>query len=71
MPSGWRGTSAGEAPIQHLEFRDKVLIGPTPVRKFLAAGATNLEAEELDHAIMNAVIVRFENPLAILVAEPE
>lgn len=44
---------------------------PSPVGEFLTAGAADLICEELDDAVVNPVVVRFDGPLLALIAKAE
>ena len=52
-----------------MKVGDRVLLCPPPVRESLAAGATNLISKEFVDAFVDSVIVRFDNTLAVFVAE--
>src|SRR5260370_33418214 len=63
------GTPTGKRPVQQLDIRDQVLLRPAPVGQFLATGSPHLVAKELDDAVVNPVVVWFNDALAVFVAE--
>src|SRR5258708_3070628 len=62
-------TSTGKGLIEQFDILDQVLLRPPPVGQFLAAGAAHLVSEELNYALVNPVVVWFDDALAVLVAE--
>ena len=66
---GWAATRKG--PVQNVDIRHQFLLRPSPGGQFSAAGTTHLIAEELDKTFVNAVVVWFNNALAVFVTKPK
>src|ERR1700761_5030423 len=64
-------TATAEGSMQQFDVRDLILFHPSPVRKFLAAGAADLISKKLHHAVMNSVIVRFDDALLVFVDQAD
>src|SRR5437867_7682446 len=60
-----------ESLVQLFYFRGVAGHDPLPVGKFVAAVAADLIGEELDDAVVNSVIVRFNNPFLVSIAKPK
>jgi hypothetical protein len=61
----------GKNPVQQLDIRDWVLLRPPPVGEVLATGAAHLVSKELDYAVVNSIVVWFNDALAVFVTEPK
>ena len=71
MFAGGRGTAAGKGSVQDLDVGDQVLFHPSPVGELVTAGTSDLICEELDYAVVDPVVVRFDNALPILIDQPD
>src|SRR5689334_1121596 len=58
---------SGKCPIQQTDTGNRIRLDPSPIGKLCTAGAANLVSQKLDDAFVNPIIVRLDNPLAILV----
>ena len=59
------GAAPGKGLVELFHFRGLVGYDPLPLGKLFAAGTAELIREELDDAVVNPVIVRFDNPLLV------
>src|SRR5689334_10564862 len=71
MRPRWRGTPTGERLFQELNVRYRVFFHQAPFRKFMAAGSSDLVCEKLRSAVLNSVIMWFEDPLLVVVHQPD
>lgn len=60
-----RFSSAAKNAIQQANLRDLLDLEPPPVRKSPAADTPNLVSEKLDGALVDSVIVRFDNSFLV------
>jgi hypothetical protein len=65
-----RGAPTREGLIQQTEVSDQSRLHPAPIGKRAAAGTANLIAQELDGAIMNSIVMWFDNPIFVSVEKP-
>jgi hypothetical protein len=66
-----RGSRAasGKGSIQQTDVRNQVRLHPSPIGKLPTAGSANLIAQEFDDAVVNPIIVRFDNPVLVSVEQ--
>ena len=65
---GW--TTTGEGAVQQLEIGDESRLHPAPVGKLAAAGPTDLITQKFDDAVVNPIIMRFDDPIFVAVEQP-
>jgi hypothetical protein len=63
--------TSGKSLVERFYFRGLVGHDPLPVGKLFAAGPADLIREELDDAVVNSVIVRFDDPFLVSIAKPK
>jgi hypothetical protein len=63
--------ASGKSLVEWFYFRGLVGHDPLPVWKLFAAGAAHLIREELDDAVVNPVVVRFDDPFLVSIAKPK
>ena len=61
--------SAGEGLIEQFGVGDQVCFHPSPVGERAAAGAADLVRQQLDDAVVFAIVVRFDDANFVLVAK--
>lgn len=64
------GAASRKSTVEHLRVGDQIRFHPTPVGQRTAAGAADLIRQHLDHAILLAVIVRFDDAVSVPVVKP-
>jgi hypothetical protein len=67
--AGWGRTIAWKGLRQAFGTGDSAYLKPAPARQFSAAVATYLISQQLDKAIVDTVVVRFDNAFLVLVSE--
>ena len=70
MLTGGRGPATWKGSVEELNVRDQIRLHPAPVGQLVTAGASHLIGKELDSAIMDPVVVRFNDAELIFVAQP-
>ena len=61
--------AAGEGLIEQFGVGDQVCFHPSPVGERAAAGSADLIRQQLDDAVVFAIIVRFDDPILVAVAK--
>jgi hypothetical protein len=66
-----RGRSATLKPsIEQIEIGNSIHIHPSPIRKLSTARAPDLVTKEPHAAFLNSIVVRFDNPLPVVITKP-
>jgi hypothetical protein len=63
--------TARKSLVERFYVRGLVGHNPLPVGKLFTAGAADLIREELDDAVVNPVVVRFDDPFLVSIAKPK
>jgi hypothetical protein len=64
-------TTSGKSLVELFCFKSLIGYDPLPVGKLFTAGAADLIREELDDAVVNPVVVRFDDPFLVSIAKPK
>ena len=68
--AGFGLTATGKVAVEHLDIGDQRLFHPSPVGQLLAAESANLISEQFDYAVVDPVVMRLDDALAIFVHQP-
>ena len=64
-------STASEMSIEYFKVLDAIYIHQTPSWNGAAAASAHLQTKQANKSILNAVVMRFNDPLVAFVPEPE
>lgn len=68
--AGGRGPATWKSPVEELNIGDQIHLHPAPVGQLVIAGASHLISKELNSAVVDPVVVRFNDTEPVFVAQP-
>jgi hypothetical protein len=70
MLSRRSGSPALKFSIEQIEIGNSIYLYPSPIRKPSTTRAADLITKKSHTALLNSIVVRFENPFPVLIAKP-